>query len=283
MCGADRDAGERGVCSQGSSVRISRAALHFYEEPPISGTRGSGTVFFSGCSMRCVFCQNRDISRSVDTGRILTPEELSRVFLRLQEEGAHNINLVTPTHFADKIAEALRLCRPYLSIPVVYNTSGYERVETLRTLEGLVDIYMPDFKYASRELAAKYSSAPDYPKVCVKAIGEMFRQTGEYIFGDDGMLKRGTLIRHLCLPSHRADSMNVFDILAAAVPPQKVLVSLMSQYTPEFYDGEYKELRRRITSFEYESVLSHAKALGFDGFMQGRASASAVYTPDFER
>ena len=282
MCGADRDTGERGVCLQGASARISRAALHAYEEPPISGKRGSGAVFFSGCSLRCVFCQNRDISRGESDGTALTPQKLSAVLLRLQEEGAHNINLVTPTHFADKIAEALRLCRPQLSIPVVYNTSGYERVETLRSLEGLVDIYMPDFKYASEDLAAKYSSAPDYPSVALKAISEMFRQVGAYEYGEGGMLTRGLLIRHLCLPSCRADSMRVFDLLSDTVPPKEVLISLMSQYTPEFYDGDYKELRRRITSFEYDSVLSHAEALGFDGFMQGRASASSAYTPDFK-
>ena len=282
MCGADRGAGERGVCAQGSDIRISRAALHPYEEPPISGARGSGTVFFSGCSLRCVFCQNRDISRGVDTGRALTPVELSEVFLRLQDEGAHNINLVTPTHFADGVRSALEIAQPHLSIPVVYNTSGYERVETLRSLEGLIEIYMPDFKYASGELAAKYSAAPDYPEVCAEAIAEMFRQTGAYEYGDDGMLKRGTLIRHLVLPSRRADSMRVFDILATILPPGDVLISLMSQYTPEFYEGEYRELHRRVTSFEYDSVLAHARSLGFDGFMQGRSSASSVFTPDFK-
>ena len=282
MCGADRDRGELGVCAQGRDIRISRLSLHRYEEPPVSGTRGSGTVFFSGCSLRCVFCQNRDISRGKNVGKSYSPEELSREFLRLQEAGAHNINLVTPTHFAEGVAEALRLARPYLKIPVVYNTSGYERVETLRLMDGLVDIYMPDFKYASEELAAKYSSAPDYTEVCAKAISEMFRQTGAYEYGEDGLLKSGLLIRHLCLPSCRADSMRVFDILSKTVPPHKVLISLMSQYTPEFCDGEYKELHRRITSFEYESVLKHARALGFDGFMQGRSSASSVYTPDFK-
>ena len=283
MCGVDRDAGQIGVCKQGSSVRISRASLHAYEEPPISGTQGSGAVFFSGCSLRCVFCQNRDISRGINTGEELTTYELSEVFLRLQGEGAHNINLVTPTHFSDKIAEALKICRPKLSIPVVYNTSGYERVEILRTLDGLIDIYMPDFKYASAEIATEYSSAPDYPKVCAEAIAEMFRQVGKYEYDDNGLLRRGLLIRHLCLPSRRADSMKVFDILSTILPPDQVLISLMSQYTPEFYTGERKELQRRITSFEYESILSHVRSLGFDGFMQGRASASSVYTPDFKK
>lgn len=281
MCGADRGAGESGVCSEGEELRVSRAALHLYEEPPISGERGSGTIFFSGCSLRCVFCQNREISRGNGTGRSVSPSELVEIMLRLQDEGAHNINLVTPTHFADKIAIALTSARPRLTVPVVYNTSGYERVETLRLLDGLVDIYMPDFKYASPALAAKYSSAPDYPQVAETALLEMYRQVGGFQYQEDKMLKRGMIVRHLVLPSCRKDSIEALDRLAALIPPKDILLSLMSQYTPEFYDGEYKELRRRVTSFEYESVLRHATALGFDGFMQGRASASSVYTPDF--
>ena len=282
MCGADRERGERGVCSQGSDIRISRAALHRYEEPPISGSRGSGTVFFSGCTLRCVFCQNKDISRGVDVGRAVTPSELADIFFKLEAEGAHNINLVTPTHFLDGIEKALKEAKPHLSIPVVYNTSGYERVESLCRLEGLVDIYLPDFKYASGELAAKYSSAPDYAEVASGAICEMFRQTGAYKYGEDGLLKRGLVVRHLVLPSSRLDSMRVLDILATLVPTNDVLLSLMSQYTPEFYEGDLTALSRRVTSFEYNSVLEHAQSLGFDGFMQSRASASAVYTPDFK-
>ena len=282
MCGADRERGERGVCSQGSDIRISRAALHRYEEPPISGSRGSGTVFFSGCTLRCVFCQNKDISRGVDVGRAVTPSELADIFFKLEAEGAHNINLVTPTHFLDGIEKALKEAKPHLSIPVVYNTSGYERVESLCRLEGLVDIYLPDFKYASGELAAKYSSAPDYAEVASGAICEMFRQTGAYKYGEDGLLKKGLVVRHLVLPSSRLDSMRVLDILATLVPTNDVLLSLMSQYTPEFYEGDLTALSRRVTSFEYNSVLEHAQSLGFDGFMQSRASASAVYTPDFK-
>lgn len=281
MCGADRERGDRGVCAQGSDIRISRAALHRYEEPPISGSRGSGTVFFSGCTLRCVFCQNKDISRGVNVGRAISPLELADIFLKLEAEGAHNINLVTPTHFLDGIEKALKEAKPRLSIPVVYNTSGYERVESLRRLEGLIDIYLPDFKYASGELSAKYSSAPDYAEVASEAICEMFRQTGTYEYGEDGLLKRGLVVRHLVLPSCRRDSMQVLDILATLVPTNEVLLSLMSQYTPEFYEGDLTELTRRVTSFEYNSVLEHAQRLGFDGFMQSRASASAVYTPDF--
>lgn len=282
MCGVDRAANGRGVCRQGDTVRISRAALHMFEEPPISGTRGSGTVFFSGCSLRCVFCQNRDISRGEDIGSPVSASELADIFLRLEAEGAHNINLVTPTHFANGIITALELVKPRLSIPVVYNTSGYERVETLRGFEGLVDIYLPDFKYASRELAAKYSAAPDYPDVALSALSEMFRQVGEYSYGKDGMLKNGLVVRHLILPSGRRDSMEVLRLLSELLPVHDILLSLMSQYTPEFADDcQYSELRRRLTSFEYDSVLKYAEELGFDGFMQGREAATTVYTPDF--
>ncbi|MBQ8849578.1 MAG: radical SAM protein [Clostridia bacterium] len=282
MCGADRSAGERGVCSQGADIRVSRAALHQFEEPPISGSRGAGTVFFSGCSLRCVFCQNREISRGCDVGDEVSPRALADIFLRLEAEGAHNIDLVTPTHFADGVIAALEIARPRLSIPIVYNTSGYERVETLRRFEGLIDVYLPDFKYASGELAAKYSSARDYPEVASAALTEMHRQVGKYSYGEDGLLRRGLVVRHLVLPSHRQDSMAVLLRLSELLPVGDILLSLMSQYTPEFaFDSEYKELRRRVTSFEYGSVLEYAHSLGFEGFMQGRSSASAKYTPDF--
>lgn len=283
MCGADRSNGERGVCGQGAEMRISRAALHMFEEPPISGERGSGTVFFSGCSLRCVFCQNMDISRGEDVGRATTAEELAETFLRLQSEGAHNINLVTPTHFADGVATALRISKPRLNIPVVYNTSGYERVETLRLFEGLVDIYLPDFKYASAELAAKYSAAPDYPETAGSALREMYRQTGKYRYGGDGMLRGGVVVRHLILPACRKDSIEALETLASILPTDGILLSLMSQYTPEFYRGELSNLKRRITTFEYNSVLERATSLGFDGFMQDRGSASSKYTPEFEK
>ena len=283
MCGADRQAGERGVCGEGNEIRIARAALHMFEEPPISGERGSGTVFFSGCSLRCVFCQNKAISRGGDGGRQVSPRELADVFFELRDMGAHNINLVTPTHFAEGVIEALELARPTLGIPVVYNTSGYERVETLRRFEGLVDIYLPDFKYASGELARKYSAAPDYPETAKAAICEMYRQVGKYSYGEDGMLRRGVVVRHLVLPSARRDSIAVLDRLSSIAPKSDILLSLMSQYTPEFAaDSPYSELRRKVTSFEYDSVLEYALSLGFEGFMQGRASATAKYTPDFK-
>ena len=282
-CGADREAGEIGYCRQGSEMRICRAALHRFEEPPISCERGSGTVFFAGCSLGCLFCQNKEISRGVNVGTQISPRELADVFFHLEAEGAHNINLVTGAHFATGIREALIMSKDKLKIPVVYNSSGYERVETLRSLDGLIDVYLPDMKYASSELAGKYSNAPDYPEVAIRAIGEMYRQVGKFVYGENGALVRGLVVRHLVLPSCRKDSMAVLELLSRTLPPKNILLSLMSQYTPEFAtDCEYKELHRRLTSFEYNSVLAYAESLGFEGFMQGISSASSSYTPSFE-
>ncbi len=282
MCYADRSTGQLGFCGQGAELRIARAALHPFEEPPISGSVGSGTVFFCGCSLRCVFCQNRDISRSARIGRTVSIKELGEILLSLQAEGAHNVNLVTPTHFADGICRALESIKDRLTVPVVWNTSGYERVEALRRLEGLVDIYLPDFKYLSPDLALRYSAAPDYGEVAADALTEMFRQVGPIQMDGDGMLRRGVMVRHLVLPAGRKDSMAVLDRIAALLPVDGILLSLMSQYTPEFAaDCPYTELHRRVTTFEYESVLRHAEELGFRGYMQGKASASSVYTPNF--
>ena len=281
-CRADRSAGAVGFCGEAEEMRIARAALHPFEEPCLSGTRGSGTVFFCGCSLRCVFCQNRAISRATATGRVVSEAELGEILLDLQEQGAHNVNFVTPTHFTDGIRRTLERVKDKLTVPVVWNSSGYERVETLRTLEGLVDIYLPDFKYYSATLAEQYSAAPDYREVASAALTEMFRQTGRYALGDDGLLLRGVLVRHLVLPSARKDSMAVLDHLSALLPTEEILLSLMSQYTPEFAsDSPHRELHRRITAFEYDSALRHAAELGFEGFMQGKASASSVYTPKF--
>ncbi len=271
-----------GFCGQPKEIQLAKATLHFFEEPPISGTRGSGTVFFCGCSLRCEFCQNKKISRAETHGRTLTPSELAEIFFDLERQGAHNINLVTPTHFADGVREALLLAKLKLSIPVVYNTSGYERVEVLRSLDGLVDIYLPDFKYSSSSLSEKYSSAPDYANVAEQALLEMFRQTGRYELNSDKLLTRGVMVRHLVLPSARKDSLAVLDRLAALLPTDEILLSLMSQYTPEFaLDSPHRELHRRLTAFEYDTVLSHAEKLGFQGFMQGRTSSSTKYTPNF--
>ena len=268
-------------------MRVSRIAPHFYEEPPISHQNGSGTVFFAGCNLRCVFCQNKNISQGERIGKEYSQGELIDAIVKLQESGVHNINLVTPTHFALQIAKMLEEMkkRSLLCVPVVYNSSGYESVGTLKMLDGLVDIYMPDLKYFSSELSAKYSAAPDYFEVASSAIVEMLRQRGRFKYSDtdQSLLSSGVIVRHLVLPSHRKDSIDALTHLEALIDPSDVLISLMSQYTPDFaLDTPFTELHRRITSFEYNSVCSAALSLGFDGFMQARTSASAVYTPDFE-
>jgi putative pyruvate formate lyase activating enzyme len=267
----------------GDAVRVARAALHPFEEPPISGVRGSGTVFFAGCSLGCIFCQNKSI-RGSEEGVALTHEQLCRLLLAVQDAGAHNINLVTPTHFADHIAAALQEVKPLLHVPVVYNCGGYERVETLALLEGLVDVYLPDFKYSSHDLACAYSAAPDYAEHAANALAEMYRQTGDVRFDEDGMLISGIMVRHLVLPGSRKDSMAVLDRVAKTVPVHGVRLSLMRQYTPVFAPVDAPAcLHRTVTSFEYESVMAHAVELGFEGFFQGKESASDTYTPDFEK
>lgn len=282
-CFADRGTDIKGFCGEGEKMAVSRIGLHMWEEPSISGSRGSGTIFFRGCNLRCVFCQNKLISRGGGAYRELDSKALAREMLSLRDMGAHNINLVTPTHFATQIAESLTLVKEELGIPVVYNSSGYESVETLRALDGLIDIYLPDFKYASRKLAEDYSNAPDYPKVAEAAVAEMFRQVGANVIDSDGIMRRGVIVRHLVLPSCRADSFDVLDILCRILPKNEFKLSLMSQYTPEFAaDCQFKNLRRRLTSFEYDSVLEYAISLGFDGYFQNRSSATSAYTPDFE-
>lgn len=280
-CNVIRVGGRLGFCSVPEEMYISRIALHEWEEPPISGTRGSGTVFFSGCNLRCVFCQNQKISRSA-AGRAYSEDELIGEMLRLESQGAHNINLVTPTHYAREIVKALEKARPKLHVPIVWNSGGYESVETLKMLDGLVDVYLPDLKYFSPELSARYSSAPDYFEVASEAIQEMFRQVGEIKFDGDGLIKRGLIVRHLVLPSCRKDSIRIVEELVALLPVDKVRISIMRQFTPDFVDrGKYPELARRVTSFEYDSVVRRAHELGFKGYTQGADSASAKYTPDF--
>ena len=280
-CGADRDT-HRGYCGQTNALRIARAALHMWEEPCISGERGSGTVFFSGCNLGCVFCQNYRVSHR-GQGIEIGADELIGKMLDLQQQGAHNINLVTPTHFAVQLAEVLARVKPLLHIPVVYNTGGYEKPEILALLAPYVDVWMPDFKFADRQLSASYASAPDYPEIAERAIATMYALAGSAQFDAQGMMTRGVLVRHLVLPGCRKDSIAVLDRLANAVPVCEVRLSLMSQYTPEFaMDAPYANLHRRVTTFEYESVMAHAEKLGFIGYMQQRESATAKYTPEFE-
>lgn len=226
-CGVDRSKSV-GFCGRSDELTVARSDLHFWEEPPISGKRGSGTVFFTGCSLRCIFCQNHEISTGDNFGRRVSPKELSDMFFELIEKGAHNINLVTPTHYADKIAEALSIKK--LPVPVVYNCGGYEKIETLKMLEGLVDIYLPDFKYAEKELGQKLSKVSDYPCVCEKAIEEMLRQQPENIYDEDGLMQKGVIIRHLILPLHTKNSIKVLERISERFPSTPV--SLMAQYTP---------------------------------------------------
>lgn len=280
-CGVDRAAGKTGYCGMPEDFYVSRIAPHQWEEPPISGTRGSGTVFFTGCNLRCRFCQNREISHD-RMGTRLSEEELITRILRLQDTGVHNINLVTPTHYTVQLALLLEKLKPRLTVPVVWNSGGYDSVDSLRMLEGLVDIYLPDFKYMSPELSAGLSGASDYAAVASKAVTEMFRQTGEAIFDGEGLMMKGLIIRHLVLPGFRKDSIAVLEHLAGILPLEDVRISIMSQYTPDFAsDCPQKSLHRRVTAFEYQSVTDAADRLGIKGYCQDAASATASYTPDF--
>ena len=281
QCNADRVTEGRGFCAMPDKIFISRAAPHMWEEPPISGTRGSGTVFFTGCNLRCVFCQNRTISHE-RRGRPVSEEELADVFFDLQNKGVHNINLVTPTHYTDALVRVLTAVKPRLHIPVVWNSGGYDSVQGLRRLEGLVDVYMPDFKYLSAELSTSYSAAPDYAECATEAVMEMFRQTGDATFDRDGIMMRGVLVRHLVLPGCRKDSVAVVRHLATRLTPAAVRLSVLRQYTPDFAaDCPYPNLHRRLTDFEYESVLAVVDECGFIGYRQGREAAVSDYTPDF--
>lgn len=280
-CGADRTK-EKGFCGAGDKAVVARASLHKWEEPCISYKNGAGTVFFSGCNLHCCFCQNNKISNEL-FGKEISDEELGDIFLRLQDMGADNIDLVTPTHFVPNIINALDMVKSKLSVPVVYNCGGYESVETLKMLDGYIDIYLPDMKYFSSEISAKYSNAPDYFEKSSEAVLEMIKQTGELKFNDEGGLLKGTVIRHMVLPSHRHDSMEIIRWIAENTSPENVLVSIMNQYTPfEFISDKYPELKRRVTKMEYNSVVNLAAELGINGFTQQKSSASQEYVPDFD-
>ncbi len=280
-CGAKRaDDVPAGLCQSAALPRIARAAPHFGEEPCISGERGSGAVFFTGCSLRCVFCQNRDISRG-QGGKRVTAGELRGIMLRLRDEGVHNINLVTGTHFVREIERALDGLE--LGIPVVWNSSGYESVESLRRLEGLVQVYMPDYKYTDTALAKRYSAAGDYPAAAAAAIREMYRQRGAYALDDEGMLRSGLLIRHLIMPGQTENAMNVIDFVADEFPPGSVLFSLMSQYTPMPGLEAFPELEKRVTAEENELLIDYMQKRGIsDGYWQETDSATDEMIPDFD-
>lgn len=266
----------RGFCAMPAGVRVARAALHHWEEPPISGTRGSGTVFFSGCTLRCAYCQNSEISHG-GFGRDITTARLREIFGELIAQGAHNIELVTPTHFLPWILPALT---PRLPVPVVYNCGGYESVDTLRQLEGRVDIYLPDLKYADGALAARLSAAPDYFPVATAAIREMHRQTGDVVL-EDGLLRRGVVIRHLVLPGQLDNTRRCIDWVAENFRPGQVLFSLMSQYTPQ--PQAKGLLARHVTRPEYRAAVEYMENCGIaDGFIQERTAAREEYTPPFD-
>lgn len=275
-CGVDRSAG-RGFCGMDESPRVARAALHFWEEPCISGTRGSGAVFFSGCTLRCAFCQNYEISHQ-GFGKALTVRRLADIFRALEDQGAHNINLVTATPFVRQVLEALSLFKP--GIPVVWNTGGYETVETLRMLEGAVDIYLPDLKHVSPRLSRLCAGAPDYFEFASAALMEMCRQTGPAVYGEDGLMRKGVIVRHLILPGCTVDSCKALDFIAENLP-KGTPVSLMRQYTPSPHCN-IPGLDRRVSDAEYARVLAHFEALGLSGFTQEKESANAAYTPPFD-
>ena len=277
-CGAERtEYSGNGVCGAGLLPRLARAALHFGEEPCISGTRGSGAVFFSGCALRCGFCQNFEISRG-GIGEYVSVGRLAEIFLELRAQGVHNINLVTSSHFVPAVARALDIAR--LDIPVVFNTSGYDLPETLRMLEGRVDIYLPDMKYTSPEAARRWSAAADYPEKARAAIFEMYHQVGPYVLDNEGTMTRGLMIRHLLLPGEAEAALDVIDWICDTFPEGAVMLSLMSQYTPMPHSSP--ELGRSVSGAEYERVLSYFKLSGLDGYFQGLSSIGEDEIPDFD-
>ena len=275
-CGVDRSQ-KPGFCGMGETPKVARAALHFWEEPCISGSRGSGTVFFSGCTLRCAFCQNYEISH-LGRGKEITVRRLADIFSMLEDQGAHNINLVTATPFVPVILQALELRKP--GIPIVWNTGGYETVETLKMLEGIVDIYLPDLKHVSPRLSKLCAGAPDYFEVASRAIQEMCRQTCPAQYNENGIMQKGVIVRHLILPGCTVDSCKALDFIADNLP-KGTPVSLMRQYTPSPY-CKIPGLDRRITDTEYQRVLDHFQALNLTGYTQEKESADAAYTPPFD-
>ncbi len=280
-CGVDRSV-RTGVCGCGDTMRVVRAALHMWEEPCLSGERGSGAIFFAGCPLHCIFCQNATISVG-DVGTAYTPEELAAEMLRLQDEGAANINLVTAGQWATGVHETLRIAKERgLSIPVVWNSSGYETEETLRLLENDIDIYLPDLKYVSADLAGAFSHAKDYPETAKRAIGQMVRAAGEPAFDADGYMTRGVIVRHLVLPGHRDESLRVLAYLHETYG-ESIYVSILNQYTPPRQKLPYPELNRRLTRFEYDRVVAYARELPIEnGFIQIGKTASESFIPEFD-
>ena len=284
-CGADRAAGRTGFCGAGSTLKAARAALHYWEEPCISGTRGSGTVFFSGCTLKCCFCQNYPISAE-GLGKEISVEHLAEIFLNLQEQGANNINLVTPDHYIPQIISAIDMARSRnFKLPFVYNCSGYETAEMIQLLDGYIDVYLPDFKFMSPDLSAKYSNAPDYPEHAKASISEMVRQCGgdQTCFDDDGIMQRGVIVRHLQLPDHLDDSKSIITYLYNTYK-DSIYISIMNQYTPmPGIENRFPELGRTITPSEYDELVDYAIDIGVEnGFIQEGETAKESFIPAFD-
>lgn len=261
-------------------IRVAKIMPHMWEEPCISGAHGSGAIFFAGCNLKCVYCQNREISHG-QNGNTLSVGELAQKMLDLQAMGVHNINLVTPTHYGDKIREAIDLIRGRLKIPVVYNTSGYELESEIEKMAGYVDVFLTDIKYFDEVASQKYSCAPDYYKVAKSALYKMLKVAPRVELDGDGLIKKGVIVRHLVLPTLRRDSIKILEDLKKSIDISCIRLSLMSQYTPDFCPDSFKEIKRRVTTFEYESVVNRAMELGYDGYIQDISSASKIYTPNF--
>ena len=286
-CQVNREEGQLGVCKVSAQIKVARAALHYWEEPSISGTKGSGAVFFSGCSLHCVYCQNHEIAQGV-YGKEISKERLAEIFLELQAQGANNINLVTPGQYVPQIVWSVEQARKQgLLIPIVYNTSSYEKVDTLKQLEGIVDVYLPDFKYWDAQLAQKYSKAPDYPAVAKAAIAEMVRQQPVCQFFYDkeqgcDLIQKGVIVRQLLLPGQLKDAKNIVKYLRDTYGEQ-IYISLMSQYTPLEHVQEYPELNRRVSKRTYEKYIDYALEIGVEnGYIQDGNVAEESFIPDFD-
>lgn len=281
-CNVNRLTGEVGYCGASDKLMVSRAALHFWEEPCVSGENGSGTVFFSNCNLKCVFCQNHCISQE-NLGVEISIERLSEIFLELEENGANNINLVTPTHYVPQIIEALKLSKANgLKIPILYNSNGYDSLDTLKALDGYIDVYLPDLKYYNSKYSLKYSMAKDYFEKASIAIEEMYRQVGKPVFDENGIIKKGVIIRHLMLPGLLFDSKKILDYIHKTFG-NNVYISLMNQYTPMFKASNYPEINRKLNEKHYDSIIDYALDLGIkNAFIQESESSSEEFVPDFK-
>ena len=280
-CDIDRT-GHKGYCGETEEIRVARAALHQWEEPCISGTKGSGTVFFTGCNLRCVYCQNKVISDG-KVGMAVSKERLAQLFINLKDQGAHNINMVTPTHFTSQIIEAIKLSRTKgMDLPIVWNTSGYETEETIDSLSGYVDVYLTDFKYMDSETAGKYSFCPDYPDVAKKALSKMVSQIGKVELDSNGIIKKGVVVRHLLLPGHVEESMKVLDYLHSEYG-DGIYISIMSQFTPNGNLDKYPEINSKVTKYEYDKLVEYADKIGIvNAYVQEGSAAKESFIPDFD-